>query len=89
MARAVSANPASGDRPPISAGPRHSFHLRLLAKYGYIKRADSLDGRSHPWQLVEQRVEWNAAGDDEPAADALNAMLIEREAARQRSFLAA
>ncbi len=66
-----------------------SFHLRLLAKYGYIERADSPDGRSHPWQLVEQQVEWSAAGDDDPAADALNAMLIEREAARQRAFLAA
>lgn len=70
-----------------------SFHLRLLAKYGYIERAPSSDGRAHPWRLIEQRVEWHAAGTDDPAADraadALDAMLIEREAARQRSFLLA
>lgn len=64
-----------------------SFHLRLLAKYGYIERVDSDDARQHPWQLVEQRVDWNVAGDDDRVADALNAMLIEREAARQRAFL--
>lgn len=66
-----------------------SFHLRLLAKYGYIERAPASDGRAHPWRLIEQRVEWHAAGTNDTAADALDAMLIEREAARQRSFLLA
>lgn len=63
-----------------------SFHLRTLAKHGYVEHAESPDGRERRWRLVEQRVQWQAA-DDDPSADALNAMLIEREAERQRSFL--
>jgi hypothetical protein len=65
-----------------------SFHLRMLAKYGYIERVEQVDGRERPWQLIEQRVSWDPANDDEAlAADQLDQMLIEREAQRQREFL--
>ncbi|MEP6625099.1 MAG: helix-turn-helix domain-containing protein [Acidimicrobiia bacterium] len=65
-----------------------SFHLRMLAKYGYIERVEESDRRERPWRLVEQEVAWDAADDDQAlAADALDEMLIERESARQREFL--
>ncbi|RSM59888.1 transcriptional regulator [Kibdelosporangium aridum] len=31
-----------------------SFHLRQLARYGYVEEADAADGRVRPWRLVRQ-----------------------------------
>jgi hypothetical protein len=28
-----------------------SFHLRQLARYGYVEEADATDGRARPWRL--------------------------------------
>jgi hypothetical protein len=65
-----------------------SFHLRMLAKYGYIERVEQDDGRERPWRLIDQQVSWDPANDNEAlAADQLDEMLIEREAQRQREFL--
>ncbi|MCE7012029.1 helix-turn-helix domain-containing protein [Kibdelosporangium philippinense] len=37
-----------------------SFHLRQLARYGYVEEADASDGRARPWRLAGQP----AAGPD-------------------------
>lgn len=57
-----------------------SYHLRLLAKYGYVEEATSSgDGREHPWQLTDVRQSWSGAG---PAARELERVFVQREADR-------
>jgi hypothetical protein len=46
-----------------------SYHLGMLAKYGYITRVASAQWREKPWRLVEPDLNLSAAGlDDEQAA---------------------
>jgi len=59
-----------------------SFHLRQLAKYGFVELAEvSEDRRERPWRLVDVEQEWSAV-DGGPAADQLDRVFIEREAER-------
>lgn len=50
-----------------------SFHLRVLAKGGFIEAADGGDGRTHPWQAVSAQL----------TVDPLLGSLSERESAQQ------
>ncbi|ONI79258.1 hypothetical protein ALI144C_25855 [Actinosynnema sp. ALI-1.44] len=34
-----------------------SFHLRQLARYGYVEEADATDGRARPWRLTRPSLE--------------------------------
>ncbi|WP_308493891.1 helix-turn-helix domain-containing protein [Microbacterium terrisoli] len=55
-----------------------SYHLRQLAKYGYVEKAPvSEDGRENPWRLTEVRQSWSGAS---PAAGELERVFIQREA---------
>lgn len=58
-----------------------SYHLRQLAKYGYVEEGEpSADGRERPWRLVSRRqVPVPEAG---PAADELSRVSAEREATK-------
>jgi hypothetical protein len=59
-----------------------SFHLRILAKYGFIEEAEGGTGRQRPWQMVQFGNTW-PTGPDTPVAtrtagEALSAVLRER-----------
>lgn len=50
-----------------------SFHLRTLAKYGYIERGEPR-GREKPWRLVSQTYELRPDYDDPASVRAVGAM---------------
>ena len=65
-----------------------SFHLRQLAKYGFVEQAPpSEDSRERPWRLTDLEQSW--AADAGPAADQLERVFVQREADRIFSWLAA
>ncbi len=41
-----------------------SFHLRQLAKFGYIERDESSDGRERPWRVLDITQHWDPANPD-------------------------
>lgn len=58
-----------------------SFHLRQLAKYGYVAEAESEDHRERPWKVVDKRQSWSPDTGG-VAATELSRVFIEREAAK-------
>lgn len=52
-----------------------SFHLRQLAKYGFVEQAGSADRRERPWQLTDLEQSWSGAG-----AEHLDRVFLQREA---------
>jgi len=64
-----------------------SFHLRQLAKYGFVTEGEhSRDGRERPWRLTDPEQSWSS--DIGPAADRLERVVIDREVARMVSWIA-
>src|SRR5271156_2671012 len=58
-----------------------SFHLRQLAKYGFVEEAGSAPGRRRPWKLAVRRVQVSSSGGDPErgaAAVALESLLVDR-----------
>ena len=65
-----------------------SFHLRQLAKYGFVEQAPpSEDSRERPWRLTDLEQNWST--DAGPAADQLERVFVQREADRILAWLAA
>jgi DNA-binding transcriptional ArsR family regulator len=67
-----------------------SFHLRQLAKYGFVEDAETRPGRSRPWRMTSIGREFTPADDDPEAVIALLAlvrMARERQFARYRTWL--
>ncbi|MGH9125487.1 MAG: winged helix-turn-helix domain-containing protein [Acidimicrobiales bacterium] len=68
-----------------------SFHLRTLAKYGFVHEAEGGKGRERPWQLVSTAHNipdaGELAGEAGAAAGALVEVLAERGAERMRTWL--
>jgi DNA-binding transcriptional ArsR family regulator len=67
-----------------------SFHLRQLAKYGFVEEAGGGKGRARPWRLTSVGMQFATAHDDpetEVAAGALVRMLRERQFGRYRTWL--
>ena len=69
-----------------------SFHLRTLARYGFIERAQSR-GREKPWRVVEQGAHLDARPDplvpgSMHAVQELASLTVTREADRVSRFLA-
>jgi hypothetical protein len=65
-----------------------SFHLRQLAKYGFVEEAGGGKGRARPWRLTT--VAMRITGDDAEsglAADTVNRMFAERADTRYRNWL--
>jgi DNA-binding transcriptional ArsR family regulator len=65
-----------------------SFHLRQLAKYGFVEEAGGGKGRARPWRLTT--VAMQITGDDAEsgfAADAVHRMFAERVDSRYRKWL--
>jgi DNA-binding transcriptional ArsR family regulator len=61
-----------------------SFHLRQLAKYGFVEEAGGGTGRSRPWRLTSIGMSFSPGGDPEAqiASDAVVRMFRERQFAR-------
>jgi Helix-turn-helix domain len=67
-----------------------SYHLGILAKYGYIELVPDQPGREKPWRMTSVRQDLSAEGLDEPAALAAQAAteaFLEHEFARIRDRL--
>ncbi|MGC5584883.1 ArsR/SmtB family transcription factor [Ornithinimicrobium sp. W1665] len=69
-----------------------SFHLRMLAKYGFLERAERR-GKEKPWRVVEQGAHLDARPDPRVpgsmhAVQELAALTVTREADRVARFLA-
>lgn len=47
-----------------------AYHLRTLAKYGFVEDAGSTSARERPWRLTERAVSFSWSGDD-PAGQAM------------------
>jgi predicted transcriptional regulator len=69
-----------------------AFHLRTLAKYGFVEEAGGGKGRERPWRQAYRRMSWQARQGDEQfrlAGQALNQMWLDRVLSRARRSLAA
>lgn len=59
-----------------------SWHLRQLARYGFVDEAGGGTGRQRPWRIVVQQNSWPTVPDDEElavAGDAAAQMVFARE----------
>ncbi len=68
-----------------------AFHLRTLAKYGFVEEAGGGRGRERPWRRAYDRMSWQTRRDDDPqasqAAEALDQVWLDRSLARARRSL--
>jgi DNA-binding transcriptional ArsR family regulator len=58
-----------------------SFHLRQLAKYGFVEEAGEAPGRRRPWRLATRQFHFSPAGGDAEmgaATVALENLLVQR-----------
>jgi DNA-binding transcriptional ArsR family regulator len=67
-----------------------SWHLRQLARYGYVEEAGGGSGRQRPWRLVVESKTWGEDGSPEAAiaGDAAAEMLLDREYEVMRGWFA-
>lgn len=67
-----------------------SFHLRQLARYGFVEEAGGGKGRARPWRIAAVGVDFSTAQDDpaaQRAAGALHRMLRDRQIQRYEAWL--
>jgi DNA-binding transcriptional ArsR family regulator len=68
-----------------------SFHLRQLAKHGFVEEGAPRRGRARPWRIGSVRHSWDETGADpetNAAARALTSVLIDRDVARLHAWVA-
>ena len=69
-----------------------SYHLRALAKWGFIRRVDSEDGRETRWAPAARAVQFSSVADDSPeftaAASLLQRQVLERDNRIVHEYLA-
>ena len=65
-----------------------SFHLRQLAKYGFVEEAGGGTGRSRPWRLTSVGMSFSPSGDTEAeiASDAVVRMFRQRQFDRYETW---
>ncbi len=66
-----------------------SFHLRQLAKYGFVEEAGGGHGRARPWRLSNDGIGITSApGDSESeiASAALGRLVVDRQLARHETW---
>jgi DNA-binding transcriptional ArsR family regulator len=65
-----------------------SFHLRQLAKYGFVEEAGGGQGRARPWRLASMGMSFAPSGDPEAeiATDAVLQLFRERQFARYQTW---
>jgi DNA-binding transcriptional ArsR family regulator len=68
-----------------------SYHLRLLARHGFVEEADGGTGRQRPWRRVDMGTSIGLHDDPETkvAAQALRDVYLERYLTRLRAAMAA
>ncbi len=69
-----------------------AFHLRTLAKYGFIEETGGGRGRERPWRQVFDGMSWRTSGQDPQttlAAQALDQVWLDRSLTRARRSLTA
>src|SRR5690349_11062954 len=70
----------------LSESPANcAFHLRTLAKYGFVEEAGGGRGRERPWRRAYGRMSWQARQGDEQfrlAGQALNQIWLDRVLSR-------
>lgn len=67
-----------------------SWHLRLLAKYGFVEEAGPAEGRRRPWRVVLRTNRWGRRHDNvEPmtAADVTTGVILEQELTALRDWI--
>lgn len=67
-----------------------SWHLNVLAKYGFVEEAEGGRGRSRPWRLVNLGTEFDEDPDDvelDLAGEAFTRVILERNIERARQWL--
>lgn len=67
-----------------------AFHLRTLAKYGFVEEAGGGKGRERPWRQTYGRMSWRTRAEDpqaSQAAEALEQVWFERSMSRARHSL--
>jgi DNA-binding transcriptional ArsR family regulator len=67
-----------------------SFHLRQLAKYGFVEEAGGGSGRARPWRLTARGMRFSTEHDDPEtnlAASTLAGMVRERQLERYRRWV--
>jgi predicted transcriptional regulator len=67
-----------------------AFHLRTLAKYGFVEEAGGGRGRERPWRRSYDGLSWRSRQDDPQAAqaaEALDQVWLDRSLARARRSL--
>ncbi len=68
-----------------------SWHLRQLAKYGFVEEAGGGKGRHRPWRPASHALSWgdsDESGEIAAASDALSAHYVEQEFAGLRDWQA-
>jgi len=65
-----------------------SWHLRQLAKYGYVAETGEGIGRQRPWQAVVESRSWGGRQEGEAAAagQAMSSLMYQREFDEWRAF---
>jgi DNA-binding transcriptional ArsR family regulator len=66
-----------------------SFHLRQLAKYGFVEEAGGGKGRARPWRMASEGLHLTTTPGDtesELAAEALGRLIADRQASRYRTW---
>lgn len=69
-----------------------SWHLRQLAKYGYVEETGEGQGRNRPWRLVMRSLRFENAGETAEVAqvsDVLGELYMDREYQAMRAWQAA
>jgi hypothetical protein len=67
-----------------------SFHLRQLAKYGFVEEATAGTGRARPWRLIPEALSVSTVQEDPEAAVAAGALAKryrDRQSARLQHYL--
>ena len=67
-----------------------SFHLRQLARSGFLEEAPAGPGRVRPWRIGSAQHSWDELGPDaeaNAAASALTSVVLERDLDRLRDWL--
>jgi predicted transcriptional regulator len=65
-----------------------SYHLRTLAKYGFVEPAEASNGKERPWRKVARGLQWSAETDPD-AARALAGTFLSRDFRLVQQYLSA
>lgn len=63
-----------------------SYHLRALARAGFVERTSSSDGRERPWRATATGLSYEASGDERSAAAQVARMVQEIATAREEDL---